>query len=446
MMHHLAKTLLGLQRPDRLRHYAALRSREWLSREVLADESRAALTAMLRHACATVPFYRDVCAEAGLDPAAVTGRDLHRFPLVTKRMMTEGGERFHDATADRSRFVPSATGGSTGVWFRFFVDARAIEYRAANDMRSRTWTGWRPGDKQAILWGHAGDTSKAATLRGRLVGAFVLRARTLNAYSMDDAKLQAYYRELRAFRPRMILGYASALAFFAEYVSRRQLSFPSPAGMIASAETLTDDHRATIESVFSCPLLNRYGSREFAVIAQQCPERGGLHVFDDMVHLEVLRPDGSPCGPGERGELVITDLSNRVMPFIRYRTGDLAVPTDEACSCGRGYPLLAAVEGRTSELIVGRNGKYYSCQSPRLFGADIPGIGQMQLIQDRVEAITVRIVPDALWGPESHERLVTRMRDLLGDVEVTLDLVDEIPPAPSGKYRFTISSVSPWSR
>jgi len=107
--------------------------------------------------------------------------------------------------------------------------------------------------------------------------------------------------------------------------------------------------------------------------------------------------------------------------------------------------MLANVEGRTSELIVGRNGKYYSCQSPRLFGSQTPGIGQMQLIQDQVEEITIRIVPNDVWCQESHDQLVGHMRHLLGDVQVHIELVDVIPPAPSGKYRFTISSVSPYA-
>lgn len=108
--------------------------------------------------------------------------------------------------------------------------------------------------------------------------------------------------------------------------------------------------------------------------------------------------------------------------------------------------MLAAVEGRVSEIIVGLNGKYYSCQSPRLFGADIPGIGQMQVIQESLHDIEIRIVPDVNWGESSREQLVYRMRELLGAVTVTVTLTDNIPPAPSGKYRFTISKVSPFER
>jgi phenylacetate-CoA ligase len=421
-----------------------LRRQEWLPAEQLAERSRTALTAMLRHAGSCVPFYRDFCAKAGLDPTRLTWADLRRFPLVDKKTMTAGGNRFHAVGLDGARFLPSSTGGSSGEPFRFFVDRRSAELLHAVDVQARTWSGWRLGDKQAVLWGHLGDHRKSENLSARIKRSLVHRERFINAYAIQGSVLPTLHRELTAFRPRLLLGYASALAFFAEYLRRHRLEFPMPAGIISSAESLTDEFRETIESYFSCPVLDRYGSRELAVIAQQCSPRGGLHVFSDRVHLEILRPDGSPCDPGERGEIVATGLDNQVMPFIRYRTGDLAAASDEACQCGRGYPLLASVEGRTSDLIVGRNGKIVSCPGPRLYGGDIPGIGQMQLVQDRIEEIMVRVVPDSQWSDDSCARLVARIQGLLGDVDVAIELVDAIPPSPSGKYRFTISSVSPF--
>lgn len=444
MMRHVSRALLGIQRPERLRALSRLQADQWLSPEELADRSRERVTAVLRHACRHVPFYRDFCRQGGLDPDMVTERDLPRFPLVNKKMLTAGGRDFHDPTAAPARFVPSSTGGSSGEPFRFFVDGRATDLRAASDLRARTWTGWRPGDKQAMLWGHLGDHKRSASWRGRLTSQFVHRQRVLNAYGMSDPDVAEYHRSLSSFRPRLLIGYASALAYLADYLKRKSAPFPPMAGIISSAESLTDEFRASIEGYFSAPLYDRYGSRELAVVAQQCSPRSGLHILSDRVHIEVLRPDGAPCDPGERGEIVATDLDNLVMPFIRYRTGDLAAFAGARCDCGRGFPLLERVEGRTSDVIVGQNGKVYSCPGPRLYGGDIPGIGQMQLIQERIEAIRVRVVPDSRWTPDSAERLTAHLRGLLGEIEVEIVLEREIPPSASGKYRFAISSVSPF--
>ena len=441
-----SRTLLQMRRPDRMRHFKLLEAAQWLPADDLATLSRDNLTALLRHAAQQVPYYGQVCSEAGLDPSTVTADDLDHFPRLTKTDLMEDQARFFAGNAAATDRVPNATGGSSGVWFNFFVDRSSVERRTANAMRGMVWAGWKPGEKQAVLWGHPRDNKTTHSLRGRLMASLVHRSVNLNAYDMDDAVLADYARRLKAWKPVMIRGYASALAFLADYLTREGVDVPAPRGIISSAETLTDEHRASIEGYFGCRLLNRYGSREFADIAHQCEQVAGLHIFTDRVHVEILRPDGSACDPGERGEIVITDLENRVMPFIRYRTGDLGRIQAAPCSCGRGFPLLEAVEGRTSELIVGRNGKYYSCQSPRLFGADIPGIGQMQLIQDTLAEIEIRIVPDDRWTEESRASLIARMTGLLGDINLTISLVDEIPPAPSGKYPFTISRVSPFSR
>ncbi|MGD9547290.1 MAG: phenylacetate--CoA ligase family protein [Candidatus Krumholzibacteriia bacterium] len=440
----LARSLFRLMRSDWMEELHRLENAQWRPADELADGSHEKLAGMLRFACAHVPFYRDFSAQAGLDPDRVGPPDLGVFPLMTKKDLMDRQERFLAEGRNPEDRVTNATGGSSGVWFRFYVDRSALSLRVANAYRGAAWTGWRVGEKQAVLWGHPRDNQAIKGLRGRVMANLAHRSLNLNAYDMDEAKLAEFSRALRSWRPVMIRGYASALAFLADYMQEHGLPLDSPAGIISSAETLTDAYRSSIEGHFRCKLLNRYGSREFADIAQQCEQVDGFHVFNDRVHVEVLRPDGTPCDPGEQGEIVITDLENRVMPFIRYRTGDLARPRAGLCACGRGFPLLASVEGRTSELIVGKNGKYYSCQSPRLFGADIPGIGQMQLIQETIEAIEIRIVPDAAWTPESRTALEKRMLGLLGDIHLKVSLVEAIPPAPSGKYPFTISKVSPF--
>jgi aspartate 1-decarboxylase len=116
---------------------------------------------------------------------------------------------------------------------------------------------------------------------------------------------------------------------------------------VTSGETLSLEQRETIERFFGCAVFDRYGGVEFNNVAQECREHNGLHIFSDLVYAEVLSTENEPVKPGEVGELVITDLRNHYMPFIRYRTGDLAVQSDRKCPCGRGLPLLERIEGRS---------------------------------------------------------------------------------------------------
>lgn len=444
MIRPLSKLLLDTLRPERMAAYRDLDRTQWHTRDRLQDQSAAGVTAILRHACARTPYYAEFCREAGIDPATVTHEDLDRFPRLAKRELSDRQERFLDPEADPGYRAPGFTGGSSGTPFRFFNDRRASETRKANDLRGRAWAGWVPGDKQAILWAHPRDNKVTHSIRGRMLAALVHRSRTLNAYNMDPAAIVAFHRELTEYKPAMMLGFSSSLAFLADYFLHHALTPPSLKGIIASAETLTDEQRTIIEKCFKCNLHNRYGSREFGVIAQQCEAIGGLHLFIDQVHIEILRPDGAPCDDGERGEIVLTDLGNRVMPFIRYRTGDLARRSGESCGCGRGFPLLESVEGRTSEVLVGRNGKYFSCLGPPFFGSDIAGIVQMQVVQERLEHLEIRIVRNEDWSELSATQLTGRARERLGDVEVEIVFLDKIPPSASGKFQFAISKVSPF--
>ena len=445
MRRQLAVALLRRTNAELWRQFQLASTNQWLAAADLQALHEQRLAETLRHAVAKVPFYREWAGARGRGSDSLGHADLAAFPLVDKAILTERHASFLADDCPPGDRLTAETGGSSGVWFSFRFDRRTKEVRRAGDFLGRTWAGWRVGEPMALIWGHRGDVKAAATTRSRLANALVHRRTTLNAYDMDDAAIARYVDLLRRERPSVILGYATSLAFVGEHLGRRGITDIRPRGILSSAETLMPEQRELITRQFGCPVLNRYGSREFANIAQQCGELGGLHIFADRIHVEVLRPDGTACEPGERGEIVVTDLVNGAMPFIRYRTGDLGVMATEPCACGRGMPMLASVEGRVSEIICGPNGKYYSCQSPRLFGADIPGIAQMQVIQEAITSIEVRIVPGPGWAESSRAMLVERMRGLLGEIEVTVTAVDSIPPAPSGKYRFTISKVSPFA-
>ncbi|MFH2054312.1 MAG: hypothetical protein ABIK96_17805, partial [bacterium] len=392
---------------------------QWLPAARLSEISRDRLSSTLRHACAQVPFYRDYCAEAGLAPDGVTAADLPGFPLVTKHDLMDRQERFMADDCPPAERVPWGSGGTSGIWFRFHVDRRSFAARSANAMRGAAWTGWRPGDRQAVLWGHIHDNELVHSRRGRFMAAVAHRSLNLNVYNLDGEILSDYARRLCAWRPVLVRGYTRSLAFFSEYMLREGLEV-HPRGVISSAETLFPEQREIIERCFGCRVFNRYGSREFADIAHQCDQSDGLHIFTDRMNVEIVRPDGSPCDPGERGEIVITDLENRAMPFIRYRTGDLARTMPGECACGRGFPLLAAVEGRTTEQIIAKNGHYYPYPGPALFGANSPGVGQMQLFQKSRDEMEIRVVPGQGWHEGLKEQLAARMRELLGPVDVTV--------------------------
>ncbi len=142
--------------------------------------------------------------------------------------------------------------------------------------------------------------------------------------------------------------------------------------------------------------------------------------------------------------MVVTDLWNYGMPFIRYRVGDMAVLSDEVCPCGRTYPLLKRVTGRIADYLVSPEGRYVSGISlTENFATLIPGLYQAQIVQDAWDHVLIRAVPRPDFGELSRREIARLVRERFGRrMRHDVELVERIRPEPSGKYRFAICKVS----
>jgi phenylacetate-CoA ligase len=143
------------------------------------------------------------------------------------------------------------------------------------------------------------------------------------------------------------------------------------------------------------------------------------------------------------GSVVVTDLCNFAMPLVRYQIGDVAVRADGACPCGRGLPLLESITGREADFVVTGDGRLVSGISlTENFALLVPGVAQIQIVQEEVRRFVFRIVRDAAWGPAAERRLAELVAERFGaDTRHTCEFVEMIPQEPSGKYRFCISHV-----
>ena len=192
-------------------------------------------------------------------------------------------------------------------------------------------------------------------------------------------------------------------------------------------------------------MLRRYGSREFGCIACECAAGEGMHIMEDRVLVEVLRDDlVTPCPPGEEGELVITDLDRRVMPLVRYRTGDLGILSGTACSCGRGLRLLEELNGRTLDLVLCPDGsRIGGFLWPNLV-REVPGVVRFRLVQEEISSVTmmVELAPDAEPGSLEKLRRAGEER-LAGRIGFRVEETSDFPVTASGKHRFVESVFRP---
>jgi len=221
MRRQLTAKLQRIAHPHIWHHAHEMMSRQWLDpaeNQKLHDEK---LSSVLRHAITHVPRYVDLAESKGWRVDKLSHENLSEFPLVDKVALTENQSTFFADDARPEDRVADATGGSSGVWFGFYYDRRQKEIRRATHFYSRILAGWRPGDKLAIVWGHRGDVAATTGLKQKLVDSILFRQITLNAYNMDDQILEQYAERLEKHQPRILVGYASSLAFLAGYLGRR---------------------------------------------------------------------------------------------------------------------------------------------------------------------------------------------------------------------------------
>ncbi len=400
------------------------------------------LTRLLEHACSTVPYYSEALQSAGITPADIRSPDdMRRLPVLTKDIIRADLERLVSTAVPRERIRKDSTGGSTGEPTWYYVDDNSSQARQAIVLRGNGWCGARMGDRSATLWGAAFDLTPHKKLKGRLKSA-IMNTLFLCSYNLNSETMAEYARALQKFRPKLLTSYPTPLVTFAEFLRNNPEYSVRPGAIIASSETMFDEQREIIEQTYGCRVFNRYGSREFGNIAHECNAHGGLHVNVERFFVEYLKEDGTPARPGETGEMLITDLDNFGMPFIRYRIDDLAVPSDRECSCGRGLPMIEKVEGRVFDVIVTRSGSRFPGTFWTLLSRAVPGISKFQIWQAEPSGIVFRIVPNAEFKEEYLEKLAEIIAEQTGgDLQVEFDVVDSIPLTRAGKHRFIISEI-----
>jgi phenylacetate-CoA ligase len=321
----------------------------------------------------------------------------------------------------------------------YYHDGFHGQFSNAITLRNNHWTGWNIGEPAVELWGSDFDLKLAASLKGKLRDLIDNRL-VLSAWDLGEARMGEYLRLMQQFAPQLVTGYAHALYLFSCYVVSRNLHL-KPKAVISSAETLFDYQREMIERAFQCPILNRYGCREVGNIAHQCLEIGGMHINAEMIYLEIIK-DNKSCPPGEMGEIVVTCLTNRSMPFIRYAIGDLGTIGKVSCMCGRGLPLLETVKGRVQDVLVGTSGQFVTGELfPHLL-KDFPNILEYQVIQLEEKLLALNLVVGTLLTSKEKETIAEVIHKYLGgDMTVIWNYVDKIVKPASGKHRTVISNI-----
>ncbi len=428
----------GIKHRRTFRYLRELERSQWIDAQSLKQLQLARLKALLTHASNHCDFYRIDWQIRGLNVDAIhSPDDFLRWPLIDRETIRENRARMRWSGA--GALISKSTGGSSGVPLAFDLDQNSNDRRTAAWHRGYGWASAAPGTRQFYFWG---SCLQPRPFRQRVKESLwnTLHRKTLcSSFELSEQSAPQIARRIARCRPDAIVAYVKPLYELARCLDEQNIRPFSPKSIVVGAEKLYDFERELIERVFGAPVFETYGSREFMLIAAECDQHRGLHLTSEHLLVELLDDADQPVSPGEEGNVVITDLFNYGMPFIRYRTGDRAVASPLPCACGRALPMLKRVVGRQLEVIRTPDGRLLPGEFfPHLL-KDFHSIRQFQIVCESGNAIRVRVVADSAFGTIEPTLRETIQRHLGPTMHVSIDRVNDIPLTPAGKRQVIVN-------
>jgi phenylacetate-CoA ligase len=421
----------------------------YLSAEAIGHIRDQRLRQIVDYAAASVPFYRDFFDQGGIDPADIRSvDDLQRLPLIDKETVRKQPQAFVSQSKWGREAIPFTTSGSTGTPLTVFHDRYSLLANVAIGQREKEVHrqvlgrgGRRRKVRIAPTQATTGDKA-AASIRKI---SFVPAGRGRGTISFLEP-IEHIIDVVNERRPAVISCFAgSYLEMLFKTVAARGVKMHRPHAATYRGDALSEAGRRLIEEDFQVPVLSRYNAVEAFKIGFTCEERTGFHLHDDLTHVRIVDPQGQILPPGERGEVVISNLFNRGTVLLNYRLGDVASLCQERCRCGRNLRLLSSLEGRTGDLIYRPDGRFVHYAAIWWVFNVRRDVLQYQLIQHELERFELKVVtPDrATFGGIVGE-LVEELRGLLGgSAVVEAAYYERLEPSAGGKFRPVVSLVEP---
>lgn len=421
-----------------------LNQSQYFDEEKIMEIQWTKISSLLDHAYTNCRYYRNIFDKMGIHPNQIKSfDDFKSIPILTKDDVLEN---FDDLLAPNvDKYYSFLTSGSTGKPLRGYRDKECHEFKRACGRRSELWSGYDLGERIYCLYGNPEKEKKGLSkYKAKMRRKFISRTEILNMLQMTEESIMNFVKKMQKKPPSLIWGHAHGLFQLALFMEKRGINNIKPKGMYSAGMILYDWQRDKIEKVFNCVLQDRYGTEELGLVATECKQKEGLHINTDAHYVEILDKSGQHVKPGVRGYIVVTDLTNRAMPFIRYKLEDIGAFSEKKCSCGRSQPMIDKIFGRVADfLITPQNELVSGISLTDHFAGHIPGIGQIQIVQEKINFLKLKIVKNNKYDEESTKRMEVLIEDFFGkDMKYQIEFAKKIHQDNSGKYRFTICKVN----
>lgn len=402
---------------------------------------------ILYHAFETSPYYRELWKEIGFEPRTIKyPEDIEPLPFITKDIIEKNKNRMISKKFSPRDLEISYTGGTSGTHTSFYRNRKCTAMRMGRQWGILEICGYSPGDRCGQIWGIHEDLPDSASKPSlkRSFRKFASGKEILCCTIMKSEKMTEFHERLVKFNPTVLYGYPNAMAHFATFIQEKNLPGIKVKTIICTAERLTEEQRKLLSDVFGGEVFNLYCTREHGCIGFECAKHDGFHLDIGSVHLEITS-DGRPAKRGEPGEIVITDLLNYGMPFIRNKIGDRGSLSTKPCECGCQLPLLSRLDGRVTDMLYRPDGsKVAGVMLVDMF-LDMPAIKALQIVQERLNEVDMYLVVSYEYNQETQKRAIQEIREYMGDeIKINLKVVPEIPRNPvSGKFQEVVCKISP---
>ena len=437
----LAYYLAVYMKGERLiREYKFAKKKQYDTLEGIQEYQIKEFKRLYRYAYENIPFYNRLYKKHGLAfDEEISFEFISRLPTIQKKDIIHNQNLMINDSSIGLFATRKTTGGSTGEPVTIYKNPRALAAERAVTWVGYEWAGISIADRHVRIWGDPIDVKQ--TFKRRIIDLFANRLR-LSAFALSDKQFNDYYKKVSNFKPVYLYGYVSALLSFSEYIFKNNLALPKTVkAVIATSEVLTPWIKSEMEKNFGVRVYNEYGCGEVGSIAHEC-ERGGLHLMETNVFVEVDAEDGA------EGELIVTDLTNYLMPLIRYRIGDYGAIDSSMCQCGRMLKKLSNIHGRAYDCLVRSNGEkvhpeavmYILEMVKAKYGALID---KFKVIQKSLDILDVLlIVPHGQLEFEVEEVIKNELIKKLPDLKhINFKYVNKIGREKSGKMRVVVSEV-----
>jgi phenylacetate-CoA ligase len=397
------------------------------------------LALVLERAATRVPYYRDQWAARRRAGDDASWLELDNWPILEKDALREDSRRFLADDCNPGRLFHEQTSGTTGKPLHIWRGRSTVQsLYALVEARARSWNGVPAGSRYARLGGQL-VTPVSQRHPPFWVWNAAMGQLYMSSYHLAPDLIPSYLDALVRFRVVFLTGYTSSLVALAHEVVRLGRRDLAMRAVFTNAEPLQPSQRALIAEAFQCPVRESYGQAESVAFGSECPE-GLLHQWPEVGHIEVLDRE-RPVLPGDSGELICTGLLNLEMPLIRYRVGDRGRLSDGTtpCSCGRQLPIISGIEGRTTDVLLTKDGRKVFWLNPVFYGLPVR---QAQIEQQTMNRLLVRASPARDFSEDTRRLIIERLRSRMGDVDVVVENVEEIPRTAAGKVRAVVCALS----